>query len=278
MRTLWSLLSFLAIVNLLALVMVVGWLWQSGRLTRGRIDDIRAVLALPESQAAAAASRSVSEAEKERLRLMEEARRAHPPTDSATQIEQVAFVQQQQEHVRRRLEDERTMLSLTLTRATAQLEASITAFERERAQWQSSRSDDTQRKIDEQFLQVVRQLEQLPAKQAKGILQSMVADNNVDQVIAYLDAMSPRAAAKVLREFKSDVEMPLAASLLERLRTFGVPSAGAAPANEKPEAAMDSDSRDAANTVSSAATSASGRTTGGQVAPSAAASADDAGL
>ena len=42
-----------------------------------------------------------------------------------------------------------------LAQATTEMEASIAAFERERAQWQSSRSDDSQRKIDEQFLESV---------------------------------------------------------------------------------------------------------------------------
>ncbi len=195
MRTLWNFLSFLAVVNLLALLIVGAWLWQSGRLTRGRIDDIRAVLSMSEREASAIAARSVSESEIQRLREMEQLRRAHPPADSATQINQIAFVQQQHDQAKRRLQDERGMLALQLAQATANMEANIAAFERQRASWQTSQNDDAQRTIDEQFLQAVKQLEQLPAKQAKGIIQQLVTDNNVDQAVAYLDAMSPRAAA-----------------------------------------------------------------------------------
>ena len=51
MKTLWNIVSFLAVVHLLALVMFVGWLWKSGRLDGARIDELRemlAVLLLPE--------------------------------------------------------------------------------------------------------------------------------------------------------------------------------------------------------------------------------------
>ena len=114
------------------------------------------------------------------------------------------------------------MLAAQLQQATARMEANIAAFEQRRSSFHISQQDDRQRKIDEQFLQAVKQLEQLPAKQAKGVLEQLLADKNVDQAVAYLDAMSPRAAAKVLREFKSGPDLALATELLERLRTFGV--------------------------------------------------------
>jgi hypothetical protein len=222
MRALWNFVSFLAVVNLLALLIVLAWMWQSGRMTRERLHDIRDVLSMPERQASAAAARTVSEAESQRLREVEERRRAHPPSDSATQVQQIAFVQQQRDQAARRLDDERRMLAAQLQQATARMEANIAAFEQRRSSFHSSQQNDRQRKIDEQFLQAVKQLEQLPAKQAKGVLEQLLADKNVDQAVAYLDAMSPRAAAKVLREFKSGPDLVLATELLERLRTFGV--------------------------------------------------------
>jgi hypothetical protein len=226
---LWNVVTFLAVVNLLALLIIVAWLWQTGRLTRGRIDDIRSVLSRPESESAAAASRSVGEAEIERVRALEERRKDFPPVDSATQIRQIALVQQQREQATRRLSDERAMLSLQLSQATARMEANIAEFERQRSAWLTHRSGDATRKIDEQFLQAVRQIEQLPPKQAKGIIQRLVTDNNASQAVAYLDAMSPRSASRVLREFKSDAEIVLATSLLEQLRTYGLPPADTAP-------------------------------------------------
>ena len=50
----------------------------------------------------------------------------------------------------------------------------------------------------------------------------MVADGQLQQAVAYLDAMKPRAASKILKEFKSPSEIVLATELLEKLRTFGL--------------------------------------------------------
>ena len=45
MRVLWNMLSFLAVVNLLALAMVAGWLWKTDRLDRDRLERLRALFA-----------------------------------------------------------------------------------------------------------------------------------------------------------------------------------------------------------------------------------------
>ena len=56
MKTLWNIVSFLAVVHLLAVVMFVGWLWKSGRLDEARVGELREMLAMtiPEVEAAAA--------------------------------------------------------------------------------------------------------------------------------------------------------------------------------------------------------------------------------
>lgn len=117
------------------------------------------------------------------------------------------------------------MLAQQLEQATQQMESQAEELKREQSNSRSSRATDAQKRGDEQFLRAVKQLEQVPAKQAKKILETLVAGKNVDQAVAYLDAMNPRAAAKVLREFKTDAEIPLATELLERLRTRGVSEA-----------------------------------------------------
>lgn len=225
MKTLWNTLSFLALVNLFALVIVVAWLWQSGRLTPERAQDIRAMLSTTVAQASEEADRLATEAEAARLLAEAEAMRQHPPADSATQIAQIALVHQQSVDARHRLEDERRMLAQQLDQATAAMEAQAAALRREQSASSDGRATDAQKRGEEQFLRAVRQLEQVPAKQAKKILETLVAEKNTDQAVAYLDAMNPRAAAKVLREFKADGDIPLATELLERLRTRGVTEA-----------------------------------------------------
>ena len=230
MRTLWNAITFLAVVNLLALLIVVGWLWQSGRLTSARAYDIRSMLSTTVGQASEEAGRLATEAEAERLRQQEELAREHPAADAPTQISQIALVHQQSVDARRRLDDERQMLASQLHQATTALEAKADAWQRSQADTSGMLAADAQRKSDEQFLRAVKQLEQIPAKQAKRMLETLVSEKKVDQAVAYLDAMNPRAASKVLREFKADSDIALATELLERLRTRGVAQADRPPA------------------------------------------------
>lgn len=228
MRPLWNTVSFLAVVNLLALVMVLVWMWQSGRLTRERVGDIRAMLSTTTRQAQDTAVRLATEAEIDRLRQQEELARAHPAADSAAQIGQIALVHQEQQAAGRRLEDERRMLDAQLEQTTARMEANADALQKQRATWQQDISDIAQRKEDAQFVQVTKQFEQIPPKQAKMMIEALVQRKQTDQAVAYLAAMNPRAAAKVLREFKTDADVALATELLERLRTRGLEARSAA--------------------------------------------------
>jgi hypothetical protein len=47
MRTLWNAVAFVAVVNLLALVIVGGWLHRTGRLDRERIEAVREIFRRP---------------------------------------------------------------------------------------------------------------------------------------------------------------------------------------------------------------------------------------
>lgn len=229
MRTFWNAICFLAVVNLLALVLVVAWLWQSGRLSDDRVRDIRAMLATTVGQAQDQAALLATEAEAKRLLQQQEQMQAHPPADSETQIRQIALVHQQREEARQRLDDERRLLAAQLSEATARMEADAAELRRQQQAGLGDGAEEQQRKIDEQFLRAVRQLEQIPPKQAKRMLQTLVSEKKLDQAVAYLNAMNSRAAAKVLREFKDDADIPLATELLERLRTRGLASASLAP-------------------------------------------------
>ena len=61
MRTIWSTVAFIAIVNLLALLLTAGWLHQTGRIDRARVEQVRELFRLPvtEEQAILQANLSV---------------------------------------------------------------------------------------------------------------------------------------------------------------------------------------------------------------------------
>jgi hypothetical protein len=243
MKTAWSIVSFLAVVHLLALVMFVGWLHQSGRLDRDRIELLRETFALTIEQAAQQAAEAERTAEEERRRALEEFRREKPPVPSAAQVRHISHLEEIESRSMRRLHDERAALAAQIADALASIEAREAALEADRTAWLEAIEAERARRSDEQFAKTVRQYESVPPRQAKGMLLGLVAGGRTDQAVAYLDAMNPRAAAKIIQEFKNQDELALATDLLERLRRLGLPPSGADPAAQS--SAHDDDLADA---------------------------------
>ena len=230
MRSLWSIVSFLAVVNLLALMLLIGWLWQSGRLNPERLREVRALLAAPVLDEAEAGGSTAGGGDG-----VEAEADSPPPLPSAMQVEYTFALQEQAEQATRRMAEAKRLLEAQLERTMTQLQREREQFEQERRSWTDSVREDRERKADEQFAKVVKQLESIPAKQAKAILVELAGQGSMEQAIAYFDAMQPRAAAKVLKEFKTQPENTLATELLERLRTFGLePMDPEAPGDDDP--------------------------------------------
>ena len=222
MKTLWNVVSFLAVVHLLALVLFVVWLWQSDRLSRDRMESLRDLLAPTLAEAEAAAEASAKEAES--LRAMEEAdaRRRRLPMSSEMQIEHIGHLEEIEQRAIRRLKSEREHLTEQLASNLRQLQSREAEFEAERRAWEEAIAAERERRTDEQFAKAVRQLESVPPRQGKAIMVELVRDNQIDQAVAYLDAMNARASSKILEQFRTDEEVRLATELLERLRRFGI--------------------------------------------------------
>jgi hypothetical protein len=210
------------VVNLLALALFTAWLWQSGRLNRQRIDSVRDMLAHTIAEDVAEMEAAAAESKRDHAEAAENARRANPPLPSAAQVNEISVMNTREYLTLRRLEDEKNMLVEQLRLQSQRMQEELAAFESQRAQWEQATRADRDRQADEQFQKTVKLYESLPAKQSKAMLVELVDRNATPQAIAYLDAMDPRAAAKILRELKTDTENKLATELLENLRTFGL--------------------------------------------------------
>ncbi len=219
MRTLWNVISFLAVVHLLALAIFMGWMWQSHRLSAERLHEAKAMFAITVPDAQAAAAKAQQDAQAQASEAQEQERQANPAMDSASRIQIIALIKQQEEQSRRRLADERTVLLQQLKSATGQINQQQTELDKQKRALESVASGDEQRKNDEQFTRTVRQYEQLAPKQGKRMLTELINQKQMDQAVAYLVAMNSRAAGKILKEFKTDPEIVLATELLERMRT-----------------------------------------------------------
>jgi hypothetical protein len=226
-KTIWNVVSFLAVVHLLALLMFAGWLWHTDRLDGQRVADLRALFAPTIPEARAAAEQERQEAEARFQQRVEQARRDDPPLPASTRVEQLSATRQDQDRAEHHLELVRRQLLLQFDNAAQQLESEREALTVQKQDFEQGMDADQQQRYRQQLAKAVKLLESLPPKQAKQKIVELVRSGKSDQAVVYLDAMNQRAAGKVLAEFKTDEESRLATELLERIRTLGLRSAEA---------------------------------------------------
>jgi hypothetical protein len=223
MKSLWSIVSFLAVAHMLALLMFVGWLWQSNRLDAQRLSTVRELFAMtiPDAARAADAAREAELAEAEAA--LAEQRRIAPPVSSAARINHMSQLEEIEQRTLRRIEQEKTALRDQLTAGLARLDEREVALQQEHEAWEQSIQTQRERRESEQFAKTVRQYEAVRPRQGKEMLMELIKDGEMLQAVAYLDAMNARASSRILGEFKTPEEIRLATELLEQLRMFGIP-------------------------------------------------------
>jgi hypothetical protein len=222
MRKLWNIVSFMAVVNLLALALFGGWLWQSGRIDRGRVWEIRSLLASTLAEEAAAATEAEAEAARIAAEEADRDNAARPPLPSADVVRQVHRIEDRADLAMRRLQDERDQLLARHRQRAAELDAREAQLDADREALQSMGGGDLVARADAQFRKAVVFYETAKPKLAKERLLNLYRDGEVQRVVSYLDAMNARAAKKILDEFKSEEDNRLATELLEQLRTYGL--------------------------------------------------------
>ncbi len=239
MKTIWTILSVLAVANLLAIAGFSGWLIKSERLDMDRLREVRAMLAvtIPEEKAAEEAAAKAAEAERIAADAARETERI-PLTAAqmlATRLEVTQLDEERFKRVAREIEDLRERLAADqarLDRTRAEFDSARKSFQEEIAREQDLRTSEQFQKT----LDILKGLKPADAKRtlveilngvAAPVAGSTPATTGVGaveplaQVVAYLDAIEDRARVKIMAEFVKD-QPDLAAQLLERLRTRGL--------------------------------------------------------
>lgn len=221
MKSVWNVVSVVAVANLLALLGLVAWLGASDRLDADRLRAIRRALAPTISHERVEAEAAAARAAQEAAAAAVLAKVGSPPVNAAERLnlklEQSDVDRQKLARFQKEIDDLRR--ALLLERAQ---------FERDRAAFEATRAafDDERRRIaeiegDAQFQKTLTTLEQLKPDKAKLALQQLLDAGGEDQVVAYLNGMQDRVRTKVIDEFLAS-DAKVAAGLLERIRTRGV--------------------------------------------------------
>jgi hypothetical protein len=221
MRTIWTVLSVMAVANLLALGAFVGWLKASDRLDLARVREVRQLVSETLTQRKSREDDAKAKAEAEQRAAAEKAKQEQPPLSAADALAlKLELGKADQERVES-LKREVQILRETLQRERSQLEADQTGLRKEREEFERARKAVAETEGNAQFKKALGTLEGLKPDQAKTALQQLIDQRQVEQVVAYLNAMQERTRTKVLDEFiKADPKV--ATDLLERLRTRGL--------------------------------------------------------
>ena len=230
MKRLFNVLVLTLALNFLAIAGLVGWLHQTKRLDRAKIDAVRAIL-FPKEAPSAPTTQPASADPTTQPALNLDALLAKTAGRSAT--EQVRFIQQtfdaqmvQLERRERELADLQRQVELAKERLTRD-RADI---DRQRADLASMRDEQTRLAGDKGFQDSLALYNSLPSKQAKQVF--MTLDDAT--VMSYLQAMEPRAAARIVKEFKSPEELKRIQTIMERMRQ-ATPGGPSEPAKQEPQ-------------------------------------------
>ena len=239
MKRLWTILSVLAVANVLALGGFVGFLVQSDRLNKERVGKIREILSRTVSAEKAAAADEQAQAEEAARAAAHEAKMAEPPVPASQVI--AASMQKQDMDVQTTLRKQRELEDLrqSLLRLQTNLEQRESALAKRVMEFEDAKKRYADIEGAAQFKTALATLEGQKAKDAKAMLQSLLDNQQQDQVVAYLARMDEGKRSKVMAEFAKE-SPTVAAGLLERLRTRGVamsPDAGSEPSPASANAA-----------------------------------------
>lgn len=201
--TMFTIIGLVCTINMIVLISAVAWLAFAGRLDRERLADIGAILSSGDSVRQEAVARPLGRDDGEAVA-------------SAEVIARRDAVDEMSEIARERLESERQILIDEIDRRLATLQRDREALAAEQRVWRATRDAEIARRNDAQFRKTVQLMESSP-RQAKQMLLRLMDRGEVAPAVRYLDAMSPRVAGRILREFRSAREQEIAGRLVEAL-------------------------------------------------------------
>lgn len=224
MKSLWTIVSVLALANLLTIVGFVGWLGSTGRLNKDRADAVRAIFSKTVAEEAAIKADADASASAKAKEEAAAVKMALPPVPAADKIRETRDNAELSLQSHQRLESDIRSLQTFLVRENERLQAWEKELQQKQAAFEAEQKKVRDTSGSDQFKKAMATLAGVKPKEVQSILAELLAQKKQDEVISYLDAMEERTRSRVLAEFNK-TDPRVAADLLERLRTRGIASA-----------------------------------------------------
>lgn len=224
MRSIWLALSVLAVANVLGLVAFFSWLKATDRLDRARFEQVRAIFAPTAEQLKAAEEQKAVQAAAEAKAAAEKARLSKPGVTAEEELESRFDATEIDRQRRQRIRDEIAQLQRILGEKMDQLEQLNAQIAQAKVEFDELTRRSRTQATDQQFKKTLTVLASLKPAAAKTMLRQTLDTGPAgqEQALAYLNAMDDETRTAIVQEFIKE-DPKLAAELLERLRTRGVP-------------------------------------------------------
>lgn len=211
----------LLVLNLIATLVGMGWLFTSGRVSKERVVELTQVFGEP------------IEIEQARLKAeqkaQEEAEAAKPKPLPAMALNSdernLVRVEMTQVDIARleRMKREVQNLQLTLRKERTELSREQDQFEQQLDDFDAMRKRLADLEGGKQFKKALGILTGMAPKDAKTVLSTLLeSQSKYEEVVSYLSAMDDRARTSIMTEFVKAGEEELAANLLESVRLRGL--------------------------------------------------------
>jgi hypothetical protein len=219
MKKVFSVLALMLAVNFLAVAGGVGWLFQSRHLDKQRLIAIKTLVFPPPAPDAPPATQPARDDNKPAPLLalddLLDRQMKSQGADKQLQAVQSAFDARmaQLDQRQQQIQD----LSRLVDAAKAKNLRDRQQIDADRAQLDADKQEAQRLASDTGFQDTLELYNTMSPKQVKAILMS---DDDAT-VCRYLQAMEPRTAASIIKEFKTPAEMTRIQTVLDRIRNGG---------------------------------------------------------
>ena len=204
MKRLLDVLMMTLAVNFLALGGVVGWMYLGGHVNRERVGKIKEVLFPPPAPAPVPATQPAA-AEDPSVRptiQLDELLAKHANLTAGQQVDFVRLTFDAQMAQLDRRSRELADLKAQIDLANGKLAADRAALEADRKKLTDDQEKAKKLATDQGFQDSLNLYNSMPARQVKAIFVSLPDE----AMLQYLQAMEPRTAGKIMKEFKTPEE------------------------------------------------------------------------
>lgn len=213
-----------AVLNLLGVLGLAGYLASGGRLNKDRLMDIVGVVReSPEDRAARVEAEQLAANPPPVVETVPEGDIRGTDQRNEARVEVTMIDRERLERLRREVAD----LQTQLRRQRQMLANERAQFEVEKADFSKLRDHLSAIEGAQAFKKALEVLTGMKPADVKPVLTTLLDEGKADEVVAYLAAFDDRQRAKVMTEFVKANENEVAAGLLESLRTRGLEPASA---------------------------------------------------